>query len=75
MNKILKTTTFLILFMMMSFSSFAGDHDQVEMATGMYQSGKIYVVVVVMAIVFIGIAAYLVHLDRKISSLEKENRK
>ncbi len=46
----------------------------VEMATGLYQSGKIYVVVVVMSLIFAGIAGYLVMLDRKISKLEKENK-
>jgi CcmD family protein len=44
----------------------------VEMATGLYQSGKIYVVVAVVAIIFIGIVTYLILLDRKISKLEKE---
>jgi hypothetical protein len=46
----------------------------VEMATGLYQSGKIYVVVIVMALIFAGIAAYLVMLDRKISKLEDNSR-
>ncbi len=46
----------------------------VEMATGLYQSGKIYVVVIVMSIIFVGIAAYLIMLDRKISKLEKEHK-
>ena len=44
----------------------------VEMADGLYQSGKIYVVVVVGCIIFAGIALYLTMLDRKISKLEKE---
>lgn len=44
----------------------------VEMATGLYQSGKIYVVVIVAAIILAGILAYLVMLDRKLSRLEKE---
>jgi len=44
----------------------------VEMATGLYQSGKIYVVVGVIAIIFAGIIAYLVMLDKKIGKLEKE---
>ncbi len=44
----------------------------VEMATGLYQSGKIYVVVAVVAVIFIGIVTYLILLDRKISKLEKE---
>jgi CcmD family protein len=44
----------------------------VEMADGLYQSGKIYVVILVIAIIFAGILTYLILLDRKISKLEKE---
>lgn len=46
----------------------------IEMATGLYQSGKIYVVVIVMSLIFVGIAGYLIMLDRKISKLEKESK-
>jgi CcmD family protein len=42
------------------------------MADGLYQSGKIYVVVTVLSVIFIGIVIYLIMLDRKISKLEKE---
>lgn len=44
----------------------------VEMADGLYQSGKIYVVITVLALIFIGIVIYLIMLDRKIGKLEKE---
>jgi CcmD family protein len=44
----------------------------IEMADGLYQSGKIYVVVGVISIIFIGIVTYLIMLDRKISKLENE---
>lgn len=44
----------------------------VEMATGLYQSGKIYVVVIVAAIIMLGILVYLLTIDRKLSKLEKE---
>jgi len=46
----------------------------VEMATGLYQSGKIYVVVIVLAVIMAGIFAYLIMLDRKVSRLEKEGK-
>lgn len=46
---------------------------QPEMADGMRASGKIYVVVLVLATIFAGIILYLVRLDRKISKLEKNN--
>ncbi|MCH1402113.1 MAG: CcmD family protein [Schleiferiaceae bacterium] len=38
----------------------------------MYGNGKIYVVVAVIAIIFVGLALYLVQLDRKITKLENE---
>jgi CcmD family protein len=60
----------LVLF---SVNVFAQNPDApVEMADGMRQSGKIYVVVTVLSVIFTGIIAYLIMLDRKISKLEKE---
>lgn len=47
---------------------------QVEMADSLRESGKIYVVVIIIAIIFLGIVAYLVNLDRKIAKLEKEKK-
>lgn len=50
--------------------------EKVEMADGLRSSGKIYVVVAVLAIVFIGLLLYLISIDRKISRIEKkENQK
>ena len=72
MTNSLKKITLSIVMLIVSASTFAQDNAPVEMATGLYQSGKIYVVVIVMAIIFIGIAVYLIMLDRKISKLEKE---
>ena len=71
MNNISKKIMFSSLMMFISVNAFAQDNT-IEMATGLYQSGKIYVVVVVMSIIFIGIAGYLIMLDRKITKLEKE---
>jgi len=42
----------------------------VDMADAFRADGKIYVVVAVIAIIFVGIAATLIHLDRKISRVE-----
>lgn len=44
----------------------------VEMADSLRKSGKIYVVVIVTGIVFLGIVIYLIALDRKLRKLEKE---
>ena len=46
--------------------------DTVEMADAMRQNGKIYVVVAVVLAILIGLFLYLIRLDKKISSLEKE---
>ncbi len=43
----------------------------VEMADLLRSSGKIYVVVGTIAIIFVGLAGYLFMLDRRVSKLEK----
>lgn len=44
-----------------------------SMASVMRSNGKIYVVVAVVLTILFGLFAYLIHLDRKISKLEKES--
>lgn len=44
----------------------------IEMADTMRSDGKIYVVVLVVAIVFTGLVIYAINTDRKVSKLEKE---
>ena len=62
-----------LLLVLLSVTTFAQSaQPPVEMADALFQSGKIYVVVTVLSIIFIGIIAYLIMLDRKISKLEKE---
>ena len=43
-----------------------------EMDDALRSSGKIYVVVVVIAIIFIGLAFYLFSIDRRLKKIEKE---
>ncbi len=38
----------------------------------MYSEGKIYVVIAVVALVLLGLFAYLTYIDRKISKIEKK---
>ena len=45
-----------------------------EMADGLRQSGKIYVVVASVVVIVGGLLTYLVSLDRKVSKLEKDHR-
>lgn len=42
-----------------------------QMAELLRSNGKIYVVVSVLSIIFIGIVAYLIFLDKKINRMEK----
>lgn len=43
----------------------------VEMADQMRSEGKIYVLVGIIAIIFVGITVYVINTDRKITKLEK----
>ena len=42
------------------------------MATGLRSSGKIYVVVAVISIIFIGLLAYLFSIDKRLKKIESE---
>jgi len=53
----------------------AQETSEIEMADEMRASGKIYVVVAVLALIFLGITIYLILLDRKIARLEREQDK
>jgi hypothetical protein len=63
-----KIISFLVL-LFSSLSLFA--QEEVTMADQMRADGKIWVVVGVITIVFVGIITYLVLLDKKISKIEK----
>ena len=65
MNKVFKI---LVLLLLPAISM----AQEVEMADTMRSNGKIYVVVAVMAILFIGLLGYLITIDKKVGKLEKE---
>lgn len=67
-NKSILSLVFLLL------TSLTLSAQEIEMATGMRASGKIYVVVAVIATIFIGIVIYLIALDKRIRRLEKEKK-
>lgn len=46
--------------------------DGVDMADTMRSSGKIYVVIVTIVIIFVGLAIYLFMMDRRLKKIEKE---
>ncbi len=67
MNRLLLT----ILGLFSTIIAFGQEND-IEMADTLYSSGKIYVVVTVVTIIFTVLFVYLVILDRKISKIKKE---
>jgi CcmD family protein len=68
MKKIFLLFCFLLL---TSISIFAQESNGVEMATELRSSGKIYVVVAVLATIFIGLAFYLFSIDSRLKKIEK----
>lgn len=66
----------VILFIFL-FTSLFVNAQEPQMADGMRAEGKIYVVIAVMATIFVCIIAYLIVIDRKVKKLEDEikNRK
>ncbi len=61
-----------ILFTLLFISAACLAQD-VEMATELRSSGKIYIVVAVVAAIFAGLAIYLFSIDRRLKKLEKQN--
>lgn len=49
----------------------AQQNNVVEMADVMRSNGKIYVVVAVLATIFIGLMIYLIRIDKKVQKLEE----
>lgn len=61
----------LFLIIITLFLNLAANAQTVEMADVLRSSGKIYVVVGTIAIIFVGLAGYLFMLDRRVTKLEK----
>jgi CcmD family protein len=51
---------------------FAQQNQPVEMADVMRSSGRIYVVIATITIIFVGLAIYLFSIDRRLKKIEKE---
>lgn len=71
MRKYLFTLLLTCFAFLTTFSQSSGG---IDMATGLRSSGKIYVVVIGVVIIFIGLVFYLFTIDRKISKLEKKSK-
>jgi CcmD family protein len=63
-----------LFFTFLTLTNASAQMPTVEMADALRENGKIYVVVLIIAIVFIGLAGYLFNLDRKISKLENKDK-
>jgi CcmD family protein len=63
----------VLAFLLLSFTVVFGQQNQpVEMADVMRSSGKIYVVIATIVIIFVGLAIYLFTIDRRLKKIEKE---
>ncbi|HEU0227899.1 MAG TPA: CcmD family protein [Arachidicoccus soli] len=74
---IYKKLSFSILFCLLSTFIFAQNSTVMNAPPKdfMESNGKIYVVVAVVLVIIIGLFLYLFNLDRKLSRLEKEEKK
>ena len=68
MKKILLSALLLLSFI----TVFAQDPQSVEMADALRSSGKIYVVIAIIVVIFAGLAVYLFSIDRRLKKIEKE---
>ncbi|MDB5013621.1 MAG: hypothetical protein JWQ25_1823 [Daejeonella sp.] len=68
MKKVVFTLIITLLYVSQVFAQSA---EKVEMADALRSSGKIYVVVAVASVVFIGLALYLFSIDNRLKKIEK----
>lgn len=69
----MKKSGLIFFALLLCAAAFAQGNSSVEMADPLRTSGKIYVVVVTIAIIFIGLAFYLFSIDRRLRKIEKDN--
>ena len=62
----------LALLLLCCATAFSQSNQPVEMADTLRSSGKIYVVIVTVAIIFTGLAIYLFTIDRRLKKIEKD---
>jgi CcmD family protein len=68
----MKRSIALIIFLLSFVTAFAQQTQSVEMADAFRSSGKIYVVIATIVIIFLGLAIYLFSIDRRLKKIEKE---
>lgn len=67
----MKTISSMITLMLISMLSY-GQQSNLEMADALRSSGKIYVVVAVIGLLFVGFMIYLFSLDKRIKKIENQ---
>jgi len=68
----MKKLTFLLLLLLSYTGVFPQPNLGVTMDNTLQSSGKIYVVVAIIAIIFVGLALYLFSIDRRLKKIENE---
>jgi CcmD family protein len=68
----MKKSIILILFLLSFVTAIAQPAQSVDMADALRSSGKIYVVIAIIVIIFTGLAIYLFSIDRRLKKIEKE---
>ncbi len=68
----MKKILVLALLLLSYIAVFAQTGKDVDMADALRDSGKIYVVIATIVIIFIGLAIYLFSIDRRLKKIEKE---
>ena len=69
----MKKLLILLLFTLFSSAVFAQEKSGSGMADEFYKSGRIYVVIAIISIIFVGLAIYLFAIDRRLKKIEKGN--
>jgi len=63
----------LTLFMFIATLNLSAQENGVEMADSLRSNGKIYIVVICIAIILLGLLIYLFRIDRRVKMLEKKS--
>ena len=69
----MKKLSFLLLLLLSCTAVFAQSDQSVGMDDTLRSSGKIYVVIATICIIFAGLAIYLFSIDRRLKKIEKAN--
>lgn len=62
----------LIALLFFSLPTWAQESQEVEMADAMRSNGKIYVVVAVLVLIFLGLIINMIRLEKKMNRIEKD---